>query len=143
MAFYGSVQCADTDLVSVSCKLAHLSIDEVGECLGLQKSQVDDALKRVSVHHQDYNKAHLLLIKWQEVNGDAATQEALIQCMESLSNPHIINGIKGEPQKKAIYLMLEYVFDQLQYSKTDNFITTLGRHRRDGPQLMLLPLKLL
>ena len=103
MAFYGSVQCADTDLVSVSCKLAHLSIDEVGECLGLQKSQVDDALKRVSVHHQDYNKAHLLLIKWQEVNGDAATQEALIQCMESLSNPHIISGIKGEPRKKALY----------------------------------------
>ena len=111
MAFYGSVKCADTDLVSVSCKLAYLSIDDIGECLGLQKSQVDDALKRVSAHHQDYNKAHLLLIKWQEVNGDAATQEALIQCMESLSNPHIINGIKGEPQKKAIYLMLEYVFD--------------------------------
>ena len=103
MAFCGSVKCADTDLVSVSCKLARLSIDEVGECLGLQKSQVDDALRRVTDHHEDHNKVHLLLVKWQEVNGDAATQEALIQCMESLSNPHIISGIKGEPQKKALY----------------------------------------
>ena len=103
MASCRSVKCADIDLVSVSCKLQHLSMDEVGECLGLQESQVQDALSRVSDHHDDHNKVHLLLIKWQEVNGDGATQGALIQCMESLSNPQIITSIKSEPQKKALY----------------------------------------
>ena len=98
-----NVKCADTDLLSVSCKLAHLSLHDIGECLGLQKSQVDDALKRVSEHHQEHNKAHLLLMKWQEVNGDAATQGALIQCLESLSNSQIVDSIKSEPQKKVLY----------------------------------------
>ena len=97
-----NVKCADTDLLSVSCKLVHLSLHDIGECLGLQKSQVDDAFKRVSEHHQDHNKAHLLLMKWQEVNGDAATQGALIKCLESLSNTQVINSIKSEPQKFII-----------------------------------------
>ena len=98
-----NVKCDDVDLLSVSCKLQQLSIDEVGECLGLQESQVDDVLKRVSEHHQHHNKAHLLLMKWQEVNEDGATQGALIQCMESLSDSQIVNSIKGEPQKKALH----------------------------------------
>ena len=101
-----NVKCADTDLLSVSCKLAYLSLHDIGECLGLQKSQVDDVLKRVSEHHQEHNKAHLLLMKWQEVNEDGATWDTLIQCMESLPNSQIVDSIKGEPQKKALYSLL-------------------------------------
>ena len=87
-------QCEDVDFLSVSCKLAHLSLDDIGECLGLQKSQVDDALKRVTDHHGDHNKVHLLLMKWREVNGDGATWGALIQCLQSL--PEIADNIQGE-----------------------------------------------
>ena len=87
MASCRSVKCADIDLVSVSCKLQHLSIDEVGECLGLQESQVQDALSRVSERHQDHNKVHLLLMKWREVNQEGATKSALVECLQSLPNP--------------------------------------------------------
>ena len=90
------VKCEDVDLLSVSCKLAHLSIDVIGECLGLQESQVQDALKRVSEHHQDHNKVHLLLIKWREVNLDGATWGALINCLQSLTEPEIAIKIKDE-----------------------------------------------
>ena len=91
------VKCKDVDLLSVSCKLAHLSADVVGECLALQEYQVQDALKRVSEHHQDHNKVHLLLIKWKEVNGDGATCGALIQCLQSL--PEIADEIRDELTK--------------------------------------------
>ena len=87
-------KCEDVDLLSVSCKLAHLSLDVIGECLGLQESQVQDALSRVSDRHQDHNKVHLLLMKWREVNGDGATWGALIQCLQSL--PEIADNIQGE-----------------------------------------------
>ena len=87
-------QCEDVDFLSVSCKLAHLSLDDIGECLGLQKSQVDDALKRVTDCHGDHNRVHLLLMKWREVNGDGATWGALIQCLQSL--PEIADNIQGE-----------------------------------------------
>ena len=90
------VKCEDVDLLSVSCKLAHLSIDVIGECLGLQESQVQDALKRVSEHHQDHNKVHLLLIKWREVNLDGATWGTLINCLQSLTEPEIAIKIKDE-----------------------------------------------
>ena len=90
------VKCEDVDLLSVSCKLAHLSIDVIGECLSLQESQVQDALKRVSEHHQHHNKIHLLLIKWREVNLDGATWGTLIQCLQSLTEPEIAIKIKDE-----------------------------------------------
>ena len=94
-----NANCEDIDLLSVSCKLAHLSTDAVSECLGLRDSQVQDALKRVSDCHQNYNKAHLLLIKWQEVNGDRATQGALVQCLQCLPEPEIAVRIRDELQK--------------------------------------------
>ena len=94
-----NVNCEDVELLSVSCKLAHLSTDAVSECLGLQESQVQDALKRVSDHHHNYNKVHLLLIKWQEVNGDGATWGALVQCLQSLPEPEIAVRIRNELQK--------------------------------------------
>ena len=90
------VKCDDVDLLSVSCKLAHLSLDVIGECLGLQECQVQDALKRVSEHHQDHNKVHLMLMKWREVNEDGATWGTLIQCMESLPEPEIADKIRDE-----------------------------------------------
>ena len=89
-------QCEDVDFLSVSCKLAHLSLDDIGECLGLQKSQVDYALRRVTDRHQDHNKVHLLLMKWREVNGDGATWGALIQCLQSLPEPEIADKIRDE-----------------------------------------------
>ena len=80
--------CEDVDLLSLSCKLAHqFSVDAISRCLGLQESQVQDALKRTTEQHQDHNIVHLLLIKWQEVNGDRATLGALIE--QSLSNPKL------------------------------------------------------
>ena len=54
--------CEDVDLLSLSCKLAHqFSVDAISRCLGLQESQVQDALKRAT-EHQDHNKVHLLLM---------------------------------------------------------------------------------
>ena len=90
------VKCEDVDLLFISCKLTHLSLAVIGECLGLQESQVQDALKKVSEHHQDHNKVHLLLIKWREVNLDKATWGTLIQCMESLPEPEIADKIRDE-----------------------------------------------
>jgi len=88
------VKCEDVDLLSLSYKLAHqFSVDAVGQCLGLQESQVQDALKRVTEHHPDHNKVHLLLIKWREVNGDNATWGTLID--QTQSNPEIAGIIKG------------------------------------------------
>ena len=96
------VKCADTDLLSISCKLSHLSLDDIGKFLGLQEYQVQDALKRVSEQHQDHNKVHLLLIKWREVNGDEPTKSALQQCLQSL--PEIADEIRDDlinnPQSK-------------------------------------------
>ena len=90
------VKCDDVDLLSVSCKLVHLSLAVIGECLDLQESQVQDALKRVSEHHQDHNKVHLLLMKWREVNLDKATWGTLIQCLQSLPEPEIAYKIRDE-----------------------------------------------
>ena len=96
------LKCEDVDLLSVSCKLAHLSLDVIGKCLGLQEYQVQDALKRVTEHHQDHNKVHLLLMKWREVNGDGATRGALNNCLQSL--PEIADEIRDDlinkPQSK-------------------------------------------
>ena len=86
--------CEDVGLLSVSCKLDHLSLDDIGKCLGLQEFQVDDALKRVTDYHCDHNQVHLLLIKWREVNGDEATWGALTQCLQNL--PDIAHNIQGE-----------------------------------------------
>lgn len=99
-------QLRDTDILSVSCKLAHLSIDVVAKCLGLQESQVDDALKRVTERHQDHNKVHLLLIKWREVNGDRATKSALTQCLQSLPEPESSDNCPGE----FTLLMIHIIF---------------------------------
>ena len=89
------VKCEDVDLVSLSCKLARQhSVDAVGQSLGLQESQVRDALKKTTEHHQDHNKVHLLLIKWREVNGDRATWGTLVK--QSRSNPEIADIIKNE-----------------------------------------------
>ena len=89
------VKCEDVDFVSVSCKLARqFSVDAVGQCLGLQESQVQDALRRVTEHHEDNNKIHLLLIKWRELNGDKASLGALIK--QSQSNPQIAGIIEGD-----------------------------------------------
>ena len=85
--------CEDVDLLSLSYKLAHqFSVDAIGRCLGLQESQIQDALKRTTEHHQDHNKVHLLLIKWREVNGDRATWGALIE--QSLSNPDLQHSLE-------------------------------------------------
>ena len=89
------VKCGDVDLLSVSCKLVHFSLDMVGKCLGLKESQVQDALKQVTEYHQDIYKIYFLLTKWKEVNGDTATWDALIQCMKSLPNLEIPD-MKGE-----------------------------------------------
>ena len=89
-------KCTDTDILSVSCKLAHHSIDIVAECLGLQEYQVQDALNRVTERHHDYNKVHLLLIKWRDVNGDGATRDALMQCLQSLPEPENADNNQGE-----------------------------------------------
>ena len=111
--------CEDVDFLSVSCKLAHLSLDDIGECLGLQESQVDDALKRVSEHHQDHNKVHLLLMKWREVNQDGATWGALIQCLQSL--PEIADNIQGEfillKQNNYLFQCCSYIWLQLQLGR--------------------------
>ena len=98
-------KCTDTDILSVSCKLAHHSIDIVAECLGLQEYQVQDALNRVTERHHDYNKVHLLLIKWREVNGDGATWDALMQCLRSLPEPEIAGNNQGEFTMLKIYLI--------------------------------------
>ena len=90
------VKCEDVDFLSVSCKLAHLSLDVIGRCLGLQESQVQDALSRVTEHHHDHNKVHLILMKWREVNQDGATWGALIQCLQSLPEPQIADKIRDE-----------------------------------------------
>ena len=97
------VKCEDVDFLSVSCKLAHLSLDVIGECLGLQESQVQDALSRVSDRHQDHNKVHLLLMKWREVNQDGATESALVQCLQRLPNPE---G-KFTPSKYSITTVIQ------------------------------------
>jgi len=100
----------DVDLLSLSCKLAHqFPVDAISRCLGLQESQVHDALRRATAH-QDHNKVHLLLIKWREVNGDRATWGALIE--QSLSNPelqisseiaHVIKDeLKNIPPRKYV-----------------------------------------
>ena len=98
------VKCEDVDLLSVSCKLAQLSIDDIGECLGLQESQVQDALKSVSEQHQDHNKVHLLLMKWRDVNEDGATCGALIHCLQKLPMPEFADEIRDDlinkPQSK-------------------------------------------
>ena len=88
-----SANCEDIDLLSISCKLANLSTNAVSKCLGLQESHVRDALKEATECYQNYNKVHLLLIKWQEVNGDGATKSALLQCLQNLPDK-----IKDEPQ---------------------------------------------
>ena len=90
------VKCEDVDLLSVSCKLAHLSLAVIGECLGLKESQIQDALKRVTEHHQDHNKVHLLMMKWREVTLDRATWGTLIQCLQSLPEPEIAHKIRDE-----------------------------------------------
>ena len=96
------LKCQDVDLLFVSCKLAHLSLDVIGKCLGLQEYQVQVALKRVTELHQDHNKVHLLLMKWQEVNGDGATRGDLNNCLQSL--PEIADEIRDDllnkPQSK-------------------------------------------
>ena len=98
MESFQSTKCIDVDLFSLSCKLAsQLSVDAVGQCLGLQEFQIQDALKRATERHQDHNKVHLLLIKWREVNGDRATWGALIE--QSQSNPKIADIIKNELKK--------------------------------------------
>ena len=89
------VKCGDGDLLSVSSKLVHLSLDMVGKCLGLEESQVQDALKQVTEYHQHVYKIYLLLMKWKEMNRDTATWGALIQCMESLPNLEIAD-MKGK-----------------------------------------------
>ena len=86
--------CEDVGLLSISCKLAHISLDDIGKCLGLREYQVQDALKRVTERHQDHNKVHLLLIKWREVNGDEATWGALWQLLQNLLD--IADNIQGE-----------------------------------------------
>ena len=116
--------CEDVDFLSVSCKLAHLSLDDIGECLGLQKSQVDDALKRVTDHHEDHNKVHLLLIKWREVNGDRATQGALIQCLQNL--PEIPDNLQGEfiliiPRSSAVFTF-DYNYSRQIYHERLTFL---------------------
>ena len=103
------VNYTDTDILSVSCELAHLSIDVVAKCLGLQEFQVDDALKRVTERHQDHNKVHLLLIKWREVNGDRATKSALTQCLQSLPQPESADNSLGE----FTLLKINIIFMQL------------------------------
>ena len=103
------VKCTDTDILSVSCKLAHHSIDLVAECLGLQEYQVNDALKRVTEHHQDHNKVHLLLIKWREVNQDGATRDALTQRLQSLLEPENADNNQG----KFTLLEMRIIFMQL------------------------------
>ena len=103
--------CDDTDLLSISCKLAHLSTDAVSKCLGLQESHVRDALKRVTERHQNHNKVHLLLIKWREVNGDEATWGALCQLLQNL--PDIADNIQGEfilpKQDNALLPVLTFI----------------------------------
>ena len=103
--------CEDVGLLSISCKLADLSLDDIGKCLGLQEYQVQDALKRVSEHHQDHNKVHLLLIKWWEVNGDEATWGALCQLLQNL--PDIADNIQGEfilpKQDNALFPILTFI----------------------------------
>jgi len=96
------MELEDVDLLSVSCNLAHLSTDVIGECLGLQESQVQDALKRVSDRHQNHNKVHLLFLKWREVNQDGATKSALVQCLQSLPNP------EGKFTLNTIVIQLSY-----------------------------------
>ena len=95
MESLNDVKCEDVDLLSVSCKLAHFSIDVVGQCLGLQESQIQNAFKRVTDRHHDHNKAHLLLIKWREVKGEA-TWGALLRHLQSLPDPQIAENIKDE-----------------------------------------------
>ena len=96
--------CEDDLLLSVSGKLAHLSLNLIRECLGLQEYQVQDALKRVSEDHQEHNKVHLLFLKWREVNGDGATRGALNNCLQGLPEPEIADKIRDElinnPQSK-------------------------------------------
>lgn len=87
--------CEDVGLLSISCKLSHLSLDDIGKCLGLQEYQVQDALKRVSEPHHDHNKVHLLLIKWREVKGEA-TWGTLLHHLQSLPDPQIAENIKDE-----------------------------------------------
>ena len=103
------MKCTDTDILSVSCKLAHHSIDIVAECLGLQEYQVNDALKRVTEHHQDHNKVHLLLIKWREVNQDGATWDVLTQRLRSLLEPENADNNQG----KFTLLEMRIIFMQL------------------------------
>ena len=92
------VKCEDVDLLSLSCRLTdRFSVDAVGHCLGLEDPQVHNALKRAAERHQDYNKIHLLLIKWQDLKGERATWGALIE--QSQSNPEIADIIKKELQK--------------------------------------------
>ena len=90
------VECEDVDLLFVSCKLAHLSTDVVGRCLGLQESQIQNAFKRVTNRHHGHNKVHLLLIKWRELKEGGATWGALIQHMQSLPDSQIAENIKDD-----------------------------------------------
>ena len=104
----------DVKLLSLSHKLAHqFSVDAVGQCLGLQKSQVQDALKSVTEHHQDHNKVHFLLIKWCDLKEDKATWGALIE--QSQSNPEIAGVIKNDlletqPRKLRCYFKYHLIF---------------------------------
>ena len=110
MESLNDVKCEDVDLLSVSCKLAHFSIDVVGQCLGLQESQIQNAFKRVTDRHHDHNKAHLLLIKWREVKGEA-TWGALYQLLQNL--PDIADNIQGEfilpKQDNALFPVLTFI----------------------------------
>ena len=92
------VKCEDVDLLSLSCRLTdRFSVDAVGHFLGLRDPQVNNALKRAAERHQDYNKIHLLLIKWQDLKGERATWGSLIK--QSQSNPEIAEIIIEELQK--------------------------------------------
>ena len=55
---------------------------------------------------------------------------------ESIQPSHYQWHQRWATEESTVYLILEYDFDQLQYSKTENFTMTLGRHKRNGPQLM-------
>ena len=118
-------KCKDLDLLFLSCKLSELSIEVVGRCLGLQKSQEEDALKRVTEHHQDHNKIHLLLMKWREVNGDRATWGALIQ--QSQSDPEIARIINDGLQETLLSkLFMNVLMIPKHYARRITAVLLLG-----------------
>ena len=131
MESLNDVKCEDVDLLSVSCKLADLSTDVVGQCLGLQESQIQNAFKRVTDRHHDHNKVHLLLIKWREVKGEA-TWGALLRHLQSLPDPQIAENIKDEslrnPQVSKL-LILRKVLHLEQRLMTFTYFLLFQKHK--------------